>query len=151
MAFLFTPLGIFNMPQIYDMGPTALCPLRRKACWGFFALKNPTASAGFEPANLGTKVQHATPRPPKRKKNQPKKRTEKGNKVKKRIHTVAEDVTASSSATCLLNHQFYSAQKFDICLHSLIRLSVRVGNVLNVCQTVPHVVSRTFTRFRKAD
>ena len=28
-----------------------------------FALKNPTASAGFEPANLGTKGQHATPRP----------------------------------------------------------------------------------------
>ena len=32
----------------------------------FFALKNPTASAGFEPANLGTKGQHATSRPPKR-------------------------------------------------------------------------------------
>jgi hypothetical protein len=36
------------------MGPTALLPLRRKACWGFFALKNPTASAGYEPTNLGT-------------------------------------------------------------------------------------------------
>ena len=31
----------------------------------FFALKNPTASAGFEPANLGTKDQHSTSRPPK--------------------------------------------------------------------------------------
>jgi hypothetical protein len=31
----------------------------------FYALKNPMASAGFEPANLGTKGQHATPRPPK--------------------------------------------------------------------------------------
>jgi hypothetical protein len=31
----------------------------------FFALKIPTASAGFEHANLGTKGQHATPRPPK--------------------------------------------------------------------------------------
>ena len=31
----------------------------------FFALKNPTASVGFEPANLGTKGQHATFRPPK--------------------------------------------------------------------------------------
>ena len=31
----------------------------------FFALKNPTASAGFEPANLGTRGQHATPGPPK--------------------------------------------------------------------------------------
>ena len=52
------------MPQIYDMRPTALLPLRRKA-WDFFALKNPTASAGFEPANLVTKSQHATSRPPK--------------------------------------------------------------------------------------
>ena len=31
----------------------------------FFALKIRTASAGFEPANLGTKGQHATSRPPK--------------------------------------------------------------------------------------
>ena len=28
--------GVFYMPQIYDMRPTALLPLRRKACWGFF-------------------------------------------------------------------------------------------------------------------
>ena len=27
------------MPKIYDMGPTALLPLRRKACWGFFRPK----------------------------------------------------------------------------------------------------------------
>jgi hypothetical protein len=31
----------------------------------FFALKYPTASAGFEPANLGTKGHHTTSRPPK--------------------------------------------------------------------------------------
>ena len=31
----------------------------------YFALKNPTTSAGFEPANLGTKGQHATSGPPK--------------------------------------------------------------------------------------
>ena len=53
------------MPQIYNMGPTALLPLWRKACWEFFRPKNQTASAGFEHANLGTKGQHATPRPPK--------------------------------------------------------------------------------------
>jgi hypothetical protein len=29
----------------------------------FFALKNPTASAGFKPANLGTRGQHASSRP----------------------------------------------------------------------------------------
>jgi len=48
------------MPQIYDMGPTALLPLRRNACWGFFRPKYPMAAARFEPANLGTKGQHAT-------------------------------------------------------------------------------------------
>ena len=31
----------------------------------FFRPKNPTASAGCEPMNLGTKGQHATSRPPK--------------------------------------------------------------------------------------
>jgi hypothetical protein len=31
----------------------------------FFRPKYPTASAGFETSNLGTKGQHATPRPPK--------------------------------------------------------------------------------------
>ena len=31
----------------------------------FFAMKNPKASVGFEPANLGTKGQQATSRPPK--------------------------------------------------------------------------------------
>jgi hypothetical protein len=31
----------------------------------FFVLKNPTVLAGFEPANLGSKGQHATSRPPK--------------------------------------------------------------------------------------
>jgi hypothetical protein len=55
MASLCTPLSIFYMLKIYDMGPMVLPSLRRKAWWGVFALKNPTASAGFEPANLGTK------------------------------------------------------------------------------------------------
>jgi hypothetical protein len=35
-------LGIFYMPQIYDMGPTALLPLRRRRAEDFFALKNST-------------------------------------------------------------------------------------------------------------
>ena len=45
----------------YDIGRTALLPLRRKACWGFLRPKNPTASAGFEPVNSGTRGQHAYP------------------------------------------------------------------------------------------
>jgi hypothetical protein len=43
-----------------------LCfPCEGRRAEDFFALKNPTASAGCEPANLGTKGQHATSRPPK--------------------------------------------------------------------------------------
>ena len=38
-------------------------PSERRRAEDFFALKNPTASVGFEPANLGTKVQHANSRP----------------------------------------------------------------------------------------
>jgi hypothetical protein len=53
-------LEIFYMPQICDMGQKALLPPE-----DFFALKSPTASAGFEPTKLGTKGQHATSRPPK--------------------------------------------------------------------------------------
>jgi hypothetical protein len=40
-------------------------PSEGRRAENFFALKNPAASAGFEPVNLGTKGQHATPRPPK--------------------------------------------------------------------------------------
>ena len=52
------------MPQIYDMGQTALLPSEGRRAEDFFRPKNPTASAGFEPTNLGTKGQHVTPRPP---------------------------------------------------------------------------------------
>ena len=40
-------------------------PFEGRRAEEFFALKNPTASVGFEPANFGTKGQHATSRPPK--------------------------------------------------------------------------------------
>ena len=61
MASQFTPFGDL-MPQIYDM---LYFPSEGRRAEDFFALKNPTASAGFETANLRTKGQHATPRPPK--------------------------------------------------------------------------------------
>ena len=38
-------------------------PTEGKCGEDFFTLKNPTASAGFESTNLGTKGQHATSRP----------------------------------------------------------------------------------------
>jgi hypothetical protein len=46
------------------MGPTALLPSKGRCAEDFFRPKNPTASAGCKPANLGTKGQHATCRPP---------------------------------------------------------------------------------------
>jgi hypothetical protein len=49
---------VFNMPQICDMGETALLPFRRKARWGFFRPKIPTASAGFEPGTRGRHANH---------------------------------------------------------------------------------------------
>jgi hypothetical protein len=60
--FAYMPTSTLHL-GIFYMGPTALLPLRRKACWGFFRPKNPTASAGCEPVNLGIKGQHATSRP----------------------------------------------------------------------------------------
>jgi hypothetical protein len=40
-------------------------PLKEGVLKIFLPLKNPTALAGFEPMNLDTKGQHATPRPSK--------------------------------------------------------------------------------------
>jgi hypothetical protein len=55
------------MSQICDVGQDGFYfPSEgRRAEDFFFALKNPTALAGFEPANLDTKDQHATSTPPK--------------------------------------------------------------------------------------
>jgi hypothetical protein len=57
-------LEIFYMQQICDMGRLYFSSEGR-CVEDFFALKNPTASARFKPANLGTKGQHATSRPSK--------------------------------------------------------------------------------------
>jgi hypothetical protein len=54
------------MPQICDIGQAGFYfPSEGRRAEDFIALKNPTASAGFEPANSGTKGQHAIFRPPK--------------------------------------------------------------------------------------
>jgi hypothetical protein len=47
------------MPQSWDMGQIILLPHRRHAEEFFHIGKNPTASVGFEPANSGTRGQHA--------------------------------------------------------------------------------------------
>jgi hypothetical protein len=40
-------------------------PSEERRAENIWALKNQTVSAGFEPANLGTKAQNVTSRPPK--------------------------------------------------------------------------------------
>ena len=56
---IYESIRFFYMPQGWDMGQFLSLPLRRKAWWGLFGnLKNPTASAAFEPANSGIRGQH---------------------------------------------------------------------------------------------
>jgi hypothetical protein len=51
---------------MYDMGTHCFTSLPKEGVLrNFFAMKNPMASAGFKPANLGTKGQHGTSRSPK--------------------------------------------------------------------------------------
>jgi hypothetical protein len=56
--------GIFYMPEICGMGQTALLPFRRKACCGFFRLKNTTAS-GSNPRSWLPEGSMITTRPHK--------------------------------------------------------------------------------------
>jgi hypothetical protein len=55
-------LGIFYTPQIYTWDWRLYFPSEGRCAEEFFTLKNLMALAGFEPANLGTKGRHATPR-----------------------------------------------------------------------------------------
>jgi hypothetical protein len=54
-------MGEKGCPVIRDL----YFPSEGRRAEGFFAVKNPKASVGFEPANLGINGQHATSRPPK--------------------------------------------------------------------------------------
>jgi hypothetical protein len=57
----FILVGFFNMPQIYNMGLTALLSLKRKSCYGFLSpLKSDHPWQG-----LDTVAKHATARPPR--------------------------------------------------------------------------------------
>jgi hypothetical protein len=52
-------LGNFYMPQICDRAKRLYFPSEGRHAEDFFRPKNPTASAGSEPAILGTRGQHA--------------------------------------------------------------------------------------------
>ena len=51
--------GFFDMPRKSATWETALLPPQGRHAVEFFRPKNPTASAGIEPAILGTRGQHA--------------------------------------------------------------------------------------------
>ena len=57
--------GSFTCRKSTTLDRRLYFPSEGKRAEGFFALKNPTASVGFEPTNLATKGQYATSRPPK--------------------------------------------------------------------------------------
>jgi hypothetical protein len=63
MSSLFMPLGIFTCHKSSTWDQRLYFPSEGRHAEDFFAIKNPTASAGCEPANLGTKGRHATARP----------------------------------------------------------------------------------------
>jgi len=58
-------LGSFTCRKLTTWDRRLYFPSEGRRAEDFFRPKNQTASAGFEPATLGTKGQHATPRPPK--------------------------------------------------------------------------------------
>jgi hypothetical protein len=57
--------GSFYMPQICDMGQTALLPHQRKACCGFFARKIRRLQPGSNPRSWVPEASMLIPRPPK--------------------------------------------------------------------------------------
>jgi hypothetical protein len=65
MATSTTWSGSFTCRKSATWDRQLYFPSEERRAEDSFALKNPTASAGFEPVNLGTKGQHATSRPPK--------------------------------------------------------------------------------------
>ena len=59
----FSGLRFFNEPEISDSAPSAQSLSRRTCAQDVYDLKNPSTSAGFETANLGSRGDHGTPRP----------------------------------------------------------------------------------------
>jgi hypothetical protein len=53
--------GSFTCRKSATWDPRLYFPSEGRRAEDFSALKNPTSSAGFEPANLGTRGQHANP------------------------------------------------------------------------------------------
>ena len=61
---IFLGLRLFNEPKISDSGPPAQSPSRRTWAQDFYVLKkNPSTSAGFDPANLGSPSEDVTLKP----------------------------------------------------------------------------------------
>jgi hypothetical protein len=58
-------LGSFTCREVRQGADGFTSPPKEGVLRVIFRPKNPTASAGFVPANLGTKGPHATSRPPK--------------------------------------------------------------------------------------
>ena len=58
-AILPTFMDLFHAVNLRHGTDDFTSPPKKGVLRNFAPLKNPTASAGFEPANLGTKCQHA--------------------------------------------------------------------------------------------
>jgi hypothetical protein len=56
--FVHTCKWFFHTVKSYDVGPSALLPIRRKACCDFLTLEESIASAGFETSDPFIQWQH---------------------------------------------------------------------------------------------
>ena len=62
---IFLGLRFFNKPEISDSGPQLIVPPGGLVLRIFTSWKNPSTSAGFERANLGSRGKHVTLKPPR--------------------------------------------------------------------------------------
>ena len=62
---IFSGLRFFNEPEISESGHQLKVPPGGLVLRMFTSWKNPSTSVGFEPANLGSRGEHVTTRPPK--------------------------------------------------------------------------------------
>ena len=62
---IFSGLRFFNEPESQTRGSQLKVSPGGLMLRIFMSWKNPSTSAGFEPANLGSRDEHVTPRPPR--------------------------------------------------------------------------------------
>ena len=112
-------LGIFYMPQIYDMGPTVLHPLRRKPYWRFLRPKILRLQPGLNPRTWVLKASTRTLEHPRR--YSPYKSQEIKNTLPMNVHNY---FNTKSLLNCILlkDQSFTQSKIWSVHKHSCRQL-----------------------------